>query len=231
MPPDPGRGRSTVHTGDFTAASVLADLERFGPVVAVHGNMDDGALRRALPVRTTVELEGRIGLVHDGGPAVGRHERLRELSPAATSSPTGTATCRRSRGLAASGSSTQAVRRKGGALPSTRWSQTGDGEPELIAVQRMTSDRWHTMRTHVRSTYLDNDRRSARCRFGGALECPRLQRCGPRDATPRPRRRNALVDRRGELRRRPAEGDLAHRAAERAGRADITAGTVLVLPP
>ena len=68
--------------GDFTAASVLADLARFGPVTAVQGNMDDGELRASLPVRTTVELEGiRIGLVHDGGPAVGRHERLREVFP------------------------------------------------------------------------------------------------------------------------------------------------------
>ena len=68
--------------GDFTAASVLADLARFGPVTAVQGNMDDGELRASLPVRTAVELEGiRIGLVHDGGPAVGRHERLREVFP------------------------------------------------------------------------------------------------------------------------------------------------------
>jgi len=73
---------AVVHTGDFTAASVLADLGRFGPVTAVQGNMDDGELRVSLPVRTTVELEGiRIGLIHDGGPAVGRHERLRELFP------------------------------------------------------------------------------------------------------------------------------------------------------
>jgi uncharacterized protein len=73
---------AVVHTGDFTAASVLADLGRFGPVTAVQGNMDDGELRVSLPVRTTVELEEiRIGLIHDGGPAVGRHERLRELFP------------------------------------------------------------------------------------------------------------------------------------------------------
>jgi putative phosphoesterase len=73
---------AVVHTGDFTAASVLADLGRFGPVTAVQGNMDDDELRVSLPVRTTVELEGiRIGLIHDGGPAVGRHERLRELFP------------------------------------------------------------------------------------------------------------------------------------------------------
>ena len=45
--------------------------------------MDDGELRRTLPVRTTVELEGmRIGLVHDGGPAHGRHVRLHDLFPA-----------------------------------------------------------------------------------------------------------------------------------------------------
>lgn len=44
--------------------------------------MDDGDLRRRLPMTTTAELEGiRIGLVHDGGPAHGRHERLRELFP------------------------------------------------------------------------------------------------------------------------------------------------------
>jgi uncharacterized protein len=73
---------AVVHTGDFTAASVLADLGRFGRVTAVQGNMDEGELRASLPVRTTVELEGiRIGLVHDGGPLVGRHERLRELFP------------------------------------------------------------------------------------------------------------------------------------------------------
>jgi len=71
-----------LHTGDFTAVSVLADLERFGPVTAVQGNMDDPELRRLLPLRTTVELEGlHIGLVHDGGPAHGRHERLRKLFP------------------------------------------------------------------------------------------------------------------------------------------------------
>lgn len=61
---------------------MLADLQRFAPVTAVHGNMDDGELRAALPVRTTAELDGlRIGLVHDGGPAAGRHERLSELFP------------------------------------------------------------------------------------------------------------------------------------------------------
>jgi uncharacterized protein len=71
-----------VHTGDFTAASVLDDLRAYGPVTAVQGNMDDANLRAALPVRTTVELEGlRMGVVHDGGPAAGRRQRLREAFP------------------------------------------------------------------------------------------------------------------------------------------------------
>ncbi|HEX2045044.1 MAG TPA: metallophosphoesterase family protein, partial [Gaiellaceae bacterium] len=66
-----------VHVGDFTALSVLDDLRRLAPVAAVHGNMDEPALRRALPERLVVEAEGlRIGLVHDAGPARGRHERL-----------------------------------------------------------------------------------------------------------------------------------------------------------
>jgi putative phosphoesterase len=71
-----------VHTGDFTSASVLEDLERFAPVTGVAGNMDDSTLRAALPVSTTVQIEALcIGVVHDGGPAVGRRERLRELFP------------------------------------------------------------------------------------------------------------------------------------------------------
>lgn len=71
-----------VHTGDFTAASVLGGLRAFGPVTAVHGNMDDSVLRSSLPARAVVEVEGlRLGVVHDGGPAVGRHERLRDAFP------------------------------------------------------------------------------------------------------------------------------------------------------
>lgn len=72
-----------VHAGDFTAASVLAALEAIGPpVVAVHGNMDDGELRSRLPGHAIAGGEGlRIGVVHDGGPRVGRHERLRSWFP------------------------------------------------------------------------------------------------------------------------------------------------------
>jgi putative phosphoesterase len=66
-----------LHTGDITAAAVLAELESFAPVAAVHGNMDEPELRASLPGRRVVEGEGlRIGLVHDARGAAGRHERL-----------------------------------------------------------------------------------------------------------------------------------------------------------
>jgi putative phosphoesterase len=72
-----------VHTGDFTAASVLEELRLLGPPVsAVHGNMDEWPLREVLPARLVVEADGlRVGVVHDAGPAPGRHERLRSWFP------------------------------------------------------------------------------------------------------------------------------------------------------
>jgi uncharacterized protein len=71
-----------LHVGDFTAASVLDELRAVAPVEAVHGNMDEPALRKLLPERLVVDAEGvRFGLVHDGGSAAGRHERLAALFP------------------------------------------------------------------------------------------------------------------------------------------------------
>ncbi len=66
-----------VHTGDFTAASVLDELRGYGPVAAVHGNVDEPGLRGVLPERAVIEHEGlAIGIVHDAGPRAGRYERL-----------------------------------------------------------------------------------------------------------------------------------------------------------
>ena len=71
-----------VHTGDFVAASVLAELRELAPVSAVYGNMDEAALRTELDERAVVEATGaQIGVVHDGGPRLGRHERLRAWFP------------------------------------------------------------------------------------------------------------------------------------------------------
>jgi putative phosphoesterase len=44
--------------------------------------MDEPAVRAALPARTVVEAEGkRVGIMHDAGPAAGRHARLLEAFP------------------------------------------------------------------------------------------------------------------------------------------------------
>jgi putative phosphoesterase len=73
---------AVVHTGDFTSLACLEELEGFAPVYAVHGNMDDPALRERLPARLVVELEGvRIAIVHDGGVKSGREARLRSWFP------------------------------------------------------------------------------------------------------------------------------------------------------
>jgi len=66
-----------LHVGDFVRAGVLDELEELGRVEAVHGNMDEPALRARLPARQIVEAGGaRIGMVHDGGPRAGRAARL-----------------------------------------------------------------------------------------------------------------------------------------------------------
>jgi uncharacterized protein len=68
-----------LHAGDVMTAAVLAEIEAIGPpVLAVQGNMDDAELRRRLPEERIVEAGGgRIAMVHDAGPRIGRFERLR----------------------------------------------------------------------------------------------------------------------------------------------------------
>ncbi len=72
-----------LHAGDFVATEVLELLESLGPPVhAVHGNVDEPALRVRLPAVRMVEAEGaRILLTHDGGPSGGRLARLRARYP------------------------------------------------------------------------------------------------------------------------------------------------------
>ncbi|HKF83886.1 MAG TPA: metallophosphoesterase family protein [Solirubrobacterales bacterium] len=74
-----------IHAGDFSAASVLAELRELCPVVlGVHGNVDDAELRRNLPAEIEVEVGGRtLAVVHDAGPRHGRLGRLRGRFPAA----------------------------------------------------------------------------------------------------------------------------------------------------
>ena len=67
-----------LHAGDFTSAAFLAELEALGPpVVGVHGNMDEPALKESLPRERIVEVDGvRVGMVHIPGPRTGREARL-----------------------------------------------------------------------------------------------------------------------------------------------------------
>jgi putative phosphoesterase len=76
------RADHIVHAGDFVTLDVLDTLEALAPVTAVHGNVCDGATASRLPERAEVELGGvRIGVVHDPGMRIGRHERLRGWFP------------------------------------------------------------------------------------------------------------------------------------------------------
>jgi uncharacterized protein len=72
-----------LHAGDLIELSVLVELEALGPPVhAVRGNVDSAELQARLPVTRVVEADGaRIAMVHDGGPADGRLERLRRRFP------------------------------------------------------------------------------------------------------------------------------------------------------
>jgi putative phosphoesterase len=76
---------ATIHAGDLSALPVLSKLESLCPMVhAVHGNVDEPALRKMLPESLELELgESRLAVVHDAGPAKGRLARLRWRFPEA----------------------------------------------------------------------------------------------------------------------------------------------------
>jgi predicted phosphodiesterase len=64
--------------------AVLAELRGYGKVAAVQGNVDEHALRMALPARLELDLDGRrVGVIHDGGRRIARLARLRRTFPAA----------------------------------------------------------------------------------------------------------------------------------------------------
>jgi len=71
-----------VHAGDLKTLSVLRELQGYGRVIAVHGNVDDERVRAALPSEAALDADGvRIAVVHDAGPAAGRIDRLRARFP------------------------------------------------------------------------------------------------------------------------------------------------------
>lgn len=78
------RGAELVlHAGDISTVDVLDRLRALGPrVVAVHGNVDEPALRESLPVDVELDVgRARLAMTHDAGPARGRLARLRNRFP------------------------------------------------------------------------------------------------------------------------------------------------------
>jgi uncharacterized protein len=67
-----------LHGGDLLSLAFLEELRSYGPPVhAIQGNADEAALRELLPRQLIVSAGGvQIGMVHNGGPAAGRPQRL-----------------------------------------------------------------------------------------------------------------------------------------------------------
>jgi putative phosphoesterase len=67
-----------LHTGDHASLASFEALGALGPPVhAVHGNVDEPALRELLPAALEVDLGGvLVGMTHDPGPRAGRVQRL-----------------------------------------------------------------------------------------------------------------------------------------------------------
>jgi uncharacterized protein len=72
-----------IHAGDWVEPSLLDTLEaRAKRVVACWGNNDGAELRRRLPERADVTLEGlRFTVVHETGAATGREVRMGKAYP------------------------------------------------------------------------------------------------------------------------------------------------------
>jgi uncharacterized protein len=72
-----------LHTGDHSSLAAYEELCAFGPPVeAVHGNVDEPALRALLPAARVVDVAGLcLALTHDAGRRQGREDRLRARFP------------------------------------------------------------------------------------------------------------------------------------------------------
>jgi putative phosphoesterase len=71
-----------VHAGDFLTLGVLRELQSFGEVVGVHGNVDASDVQAALPAAAMIRADGvTIALVHDAGPTPGRIARMKRRFP------------------------------------------------------------------------------------------------------------------------------------------------------
>ena len=66
-----------IHAGDFVAKDVLEGLKQLGEIKAVWGNMDSDEIKRILPEKELLEIEGKkIGIIHGWGSPHGIDERV-----------------------------------------------------------------------------------------------------------------------------------------------------------
>jgi uncharacterized protein len=73
-----------IHAGDLSTLAVLHELQSFGTVVAVHGNVDTADVRAALPEVAIVHADGAaIAVIHNAGPSTARIARMRRRFPEA----------------------------------------------------------------------------------------------------------------------------------------------------
>ena len=69
-----------IHAGDFVTKDVLDGLKRLGEVKAVRGNMDSEELKRILPEKELLVIEGRrIGVIHGWGAPDGIDDRVGKM--------------------------------------------------------------------------------------------------------------------------------------------------------
>jgi len=69
-----------IHAGDFIARDVLDGLKQLGEVKAVWGNMDSDELKRILPEKELLLIEGkRIGVTHGSGSPYGIEDRVSRM--------------------------------------------------------------------------------------------------------------------------------------------------------
>jgi len=69
-----------IHAGDFVTKDVLEGLKRLGELKAVRGNMDSAELKKILPEKDLLLIEGkRIGITHGWGAPYGIDNRVRQM--------------------------------------------------------------------------------------------------------------------------------------------------------
>lgn len=70
-----------VHAGDLVDISVVDQLEKIAPVLAVYGNMDGPKVREKLPKTGSGKaFDCKIGVTHNLGGVLSERERMREFA-------------------------------------------------------------------------------------------------------------------------------------------------------